>query len=85
MASVVVMSRMPRPGTDTRSWGYVHNLYVLPSHRDSGVGAELMAAAIDACRADGYEHLVLHPRSRAVPFYERLGFAPAVDLLQRPL
>ena len=85
MVSVVTMSRMPRPGTGTRPWGYVHNLVVLPSHRGSGIGAELMAAATDACRADGYEHLLLHPRPRAVPFYERLGFGPVTDLLQLPL
>ena len=85
MVSVVTMSRMPRPGAVTRSWGYVHQLFVLASHRDSGVGADLMTVAIDACRADGFEHLVLHPRPRSVPFYERRGFAPAADLLQRPL
>ena len=85
MVSVVVMSRMPRPGAATSSWGYVHNMYVLPAHRDAGIGAHLMAAAIDGCRADRFEHLTLHPRARAVPFYERLGFGPATDLLRRPL
>jgi GNAT superfamily N-acetyltransferase len=81
MVSVVTMTRMPRPGVPTRPWGYVHNLVVLPSHRGSGIGVELMTAAADACRADGYEHLLLHPRPRAVPFYERLGYGPATDLL----
>ena len=85
MVSVVTMSRMPRPGAHTSSWGYVHNMFVVPEQRSAGIGAQLMARAIDDCRADGYEHLVLHPRTRAVPFYERLGFGPAVDLLQRPL
>jgi GNAT superfamily N-acetyltransferase len=85
MVSVVTMTRMPRPNAHTPPWGYVHNLVVLPSHRGAGIGAELMAAAADACRADGYEHLLLHPRPRAVPFYERLGYRPPSDLLQLPL
>ena len=85
MASVVVMSRMPRPGVPTRAWGYVHNMFVAPAHRDGGIGAALLGAVIEACRADGFEHLTLHPRDRAVAFYERLGFRAVDDLLRRPL
>jgi GNAT superfamily N-acetyltransferase len=85
MVSVVTMSRMPQPGATPQPWGYVHQLVVLPPHRGAGIGAALMDAATNACRADGYEHLLLHPRERSVPFYERLGFAPVTDLVRRRL
>jgi GNAT superfamily N-acetyltransferase len=85
MVSVVDMRRMPRPGRSVRPWGYVHHVFVAAAHRDAGVGADLMAAAIDACRADGYEQLVLNPRARSRPFYERLGFRSAAHLVVLPL
>jgi GNAT superfamily N-acetyltransferase len=81
MASIVVMSRMPQPGRPPTAWGYVHHVYVRPEHRSGGVGAALMGALADAGRADGYERLVLHPRPRSAPFYERLGFRPVDDLV----
>lgn len=85
MLSVIVITRMPRPGRPTRPWGYVHNLFVLPAVRNAGVGRELMGEAIAACRAEGFERLVLHPRQRTIPFYARLGFTPVDDLLRLPL
>jgi GNAT superfamily N-acetyltransferase len=85
MVSVVTMRRMPWPGADVPSWGYVHQMFVVPAHRNDGTGSALLRAVVDACRAEGFEQLVLHPRPRAVPFYERLGFAPVGDLLRLPL
>jgi GNAT superfamily N-acetyltransferase len=85
MVSVVTMRRMPWPGADVPSWGYVHQMFVLPPHRDGGVGSALLRAVVTACRDEGFEQLVLHPRERSVPFYERLGFAPAGDLLRLDL
>jgi GNAT superfamily N-acetyltransferase len=81
MASVVEMRRMPQPGRPPRPWGYVHHVFVLVSHRDAGVGAALLEHLIGECRAAGYTRLVLHPRDRSWPFYERLGFRPADDLV----
>ena len=74
MVSVVHMDRMPRPGIPTSPWGYLHQLYVLPAHRDHGVGAALLRFVADECRADGYQQLVLNPTPRSVPFYRRLGY-----------
>jgi GNAT superfamily N-acetyltransferase len=85
MASIVTMRRMPAPGGGARPWGYVHHVYVEPAHRGVGVGAALLAAPIDACRADGFEHLLLHTRDRSRSFYERLGFAPAGRFMLLPL
>lgn len=81
MASIVVMTRMPQPGHQRPPWGYVHHVYVTPEHRNGGVGAALVGHVVAACRSDGFQRLVLHPRPRSVPFYERLGFTAADDLV----
>jgi GNAT superfamily N-acetyltransferase len=85
MVSVVTMRRMPQPGRTVAGWGYVHQMYVRPEHRNAGVGAELLAAAAATCRDEGFQHLLLHPTERAVPFYAREGFVPADFLLTRDL
>jgi len=85
MASVVTLTRMPQPGPPIASWGYVHQMYVRPEHRDAGVGTTLLAAVVDDCRAAGLSQLVLNPRPRSTPFYRRLGFAPADHLLRLEL
>lgn len=84
MLTVIIAQRMPQPGRPDSGWGYVHHLVVDPDHRSRGIGAALMDAAVAEARARGWSQLLLHPRPRSVPFYERAGFVPA-DLLVRRL
>ena len=67
-----------------RVWGYVANVYVVPSARDTGTGTLLLEAVTAHADEHGYARLVLSPSERSVPFYERAGFAPATSLMLRP-
>lgn len=52
-------------------------LYVLPEYQNAGIGRRLMAAAIDAARADGYDEIrlsYLDGNTHAGRFYARHGF-----------
>ena len=80
MANVKEYSRMPSPGRAPDSWGYVGNAFVRREHRSAGVGAVLMQALTTWTWERGYDKLRLSPATRAVPFYERLGFAPSALL-----
>jgi GNAT superfamily N-acetyltransferase len=58
--------------------GEVYAIYVTPERWGTGEGRALMAAAMEALRADGFEEAVLwvlddNPRARR--FYERAGWA----------
>ena len=81
MLNVTVFERMPRPGRPPSRWGYLGNAFVLRRHRNSGIGARLLAAAVGHAREAGFVRLVLAPSERSVPFYERAGFRPANDLM----
>lgn len=83
MVSVVTISRMPQPGRRPSEWGYVHHMVVRPDRRHEGVGTALLSAAMEGCRAAGFEQLLLHPRERSRPFYERLGFVAVGDAFLR--
>ena len=75
MANVKRYDRMPAAGMASAGWwGYVGNVFVLPQHRDGGIGAALMEALQAWAWEHGYEHLRLAPSSKAGPFYERLGY-----------
>ncbi|GLW93724.1 GNAT family N-acetyltransferase [Actinokineospora globicatena] len=81
---LVRVTRMPKAGQPAGAWGYLSNFFVLPEHRDAGVGAALMAALLKHAEEHGYPRVVLTPTKRAIPFYERAGFSPAESMLLRP-
>ena len=83
MMNLAVFERMPSPGRDAGSWGYLSNAFVLAAHRDQGIGSLLLRALLAHADAREYVRIVLRPSGRAIPFYERLGFSADNDLLVR--
>ncbi len=84
MAWVAVVSRPPRPGELVRLSADIQSVYVLPEHRNRGVGSELVQAATDHATRLGAARVTVHSGQHAVPLYERLGFESSRQLLQRP-
>ena len=66
-------------------FGFVHDLWVQPPHRGTGIASGLAAAAIDRFRAMGMSQVRLETavaNSEARRVFERLGFrAASVELL----
>ncbi|GAA5169572.1 hypothetical protein GCM10023321_65410 [Pseudonocardia eucalypti] len=85
MMHLAVFERMPRPGQPDTRWGYLSNAFVLPGHRDHGVGRALLDAVLAHARERGCVRVVLSPSDRAVPFYARAGFGPATMLMAQVL
>lgn len=54
----------------------IGRMAVLASVRGAGVGAALLSALVQGCRARGVREVMLHAQSDAVAFYQRHGFAP---------
>jgi GNAT superfamily N-acetyltransferase len=76
MMNLVIFERMPRPGLETGTWGYLANAFVLAASRNQGIGGQILAAVIDYADQHQYVRIVLRPSERAVPFYRRSGFVP---------
>lgn len=87
MANVKDYDRMPVAGrTSAGRWGHVGNVFVLPEHRNAGVGRALMEALIAWAGDAGLEHLRLAPSPLSKSFYARLGFvAGAIVELDPPV
>ena len=75
MANVKRYERMPVAGRTAGHWGYVGNVFVLPEHRNAGVGQALMEEIHGWAIREGMAHLRLAPSPLSVRFYERLGYA----------
>ena len=84
MLNLLTFTRMPRPGESRPNrWGYLANCYVRPEHRNSGLGARLLATCTAYADEQGFVRVVLSPSTRSVSFYTRGGFAPATSLMVR--
>jgi GNAT superfamily N-acetyltransferase len=82
MAWLVRVERVPGPGVWTRLAGTVQSAYVLPEHRDRGLGAALVGALLDEAAARGFDYVSVHPSQRSFPFYRRLGFRDSGRVLE---
>jgi GNAT superfamily N-acetyltransferase len=47
MVNVKLFERMPSPIAPAGRWGYLANLFVVPSARGAGIGSRLVEAAVD--------------------------------------
>jgi len=81
MAWLAILQRVPGPERWTRLSGFLQSVYVLPEHRNDGLGSRLLEALIDGARGEGLEYLSVHPSPRSFPFYRRLGFTGEGSLL----
>ena len=59
--------------------GQIGRMAVLAPWRRHGIGARLLALAVDTARQAGFERIFLHAQVTAVRFYERAGFVASGD------
>ena len=83
MAWVALAPRVPRPGAAERVSGDIQSVFVAPEHRGHGTGSALVQAATEHAIEHGAGRVTVHSGSRAVPVYERLGFASSPRLMMR--
>ncbi len=55
---------------------HIGRVAVLAAWRGRGVGSTMIAALVDAAGRRGDREVLLNAQVQALPFYERLGFAP---------
>ena len=74
VVSVRIIPMMPSPENLNDQFGYVTNTYVLPQHRNKGVGTSLLSEVKSWALREKLELLVVWPSDRAYPLYERAGY-----------
>jgi GNAT superfamily N-acetyltransferase len=66
--------RVPVPGMRDGPIGYLTNVYVVPEHRNAGLGAQMLDRVDAWCRQRRFSLVIVWPTERSRPFYRRGGF-----------
>lgn len=77
-----VVEKLPNPVSEPERLGYITSLYVIPSHRGAAVGTALLDTALDACRRERLDTVVLWPSNRSRTLYQRRGFVEQGDVME---
>lgn len=83
MAWLAIVQRVPRLGATARRSADIQAVFVVPEERGRGIGSALVQAAAQQAFGMGVSRVTVHSGRKAVPVYERLGFASSRQLLQR--
>ena len=75
----------PRPRETRTLEAHVINMFVLPEHRQVGLGRRLLDTALDAAEQRDVRTVVLHAAPDGRPLYESTGFRPHPDWMELPL
>lgn len=75
------VQKIPNPIAEREQLAYLSNLYVTVSAR-GGAGTRLLEAALDSCRANHIDRVVLWPSKRSVTLYVSHGFSHGGDVME---
>lgn len=82
---ITVIEKVPNPGSgEPERHAYLTNLYVRPAER-GGTGSALLEAALDWCRHERVDTVVLWPSERSRTLYARHGFDTSRAIMALPL
>jgi len=81
MAWLALTPRVPKVGGIERLSGDLQSCYVLPEHRDRGIGGRLVRAVTATAVLRGAEHVTVHTSPGSVRMYARNGFEHEERLL----
>lgn len=77
-----LIEKVPNPAVELEWHAYITNVFVQPSARGSGTGAQLMEAALAFCREKGVDSVILWPTEKSRTLYARHGFAVRDDIME---
>lgn len=77
LLSMFVIPRMPVPGREAGKLAYLGLLFVLPEHRNRGLGRSLLESAFDYARQNDVTKILLRSTEAAVGLYRQTGFETA--------
>lgn len=77
--------KVPNPADEPEAHAYLTNLYVEPEHRGRGLGSALLERAVEACRKEEVDSLILWPTVDSRSLYRRFGCAPPDGMFELDL
>jgi predicted N-acetyltransferase YhbS len=66
--------------TDQRCYGYLWNVYVVPTYRHQGIGRELTQRGVTHLKSLGCTRIILHASPFGQPLYAQMGFTTSNEM-----
>jgi GNAT superfamily N-acetyltransferase len=79
---VQLVEKVPRPGKVSPPFGYVTNVYTLPSYRTQKIGSKIHDEIAKWAREEKWDFLIVWPSDNSVTFYERNGFSKCKEAME---
>lgn len=80
-----IIDKVPRPGSGSGKFGYITNVYTIPSYRSQNIGTQLLTMVENWSMENNLEFMILWPSSNSVNFYERNGFRRCSEAVEKYL
>lgn len=80
---ILLRETQPRPSSSMREIPYLLSMYTEKHARRQGVATMITMAAVDWCRKQGYDRVVLHASREGRRVYEKLGFESSNEMRLR--
>lgn len=77
-----LVEKIPNPAPELEQHAYVTNVYVQPAARGAGAAGAMLEAALNFCRDNRVDSVVLWPTQRSRPLYARHGFIEPADMME---
>ena len=80
-----LIEKIPNPTREPELLGYITNVFVAESQRAQGIGSQLLTTAINFCKQEPVQAVILWPTEKSHSLYERHGFVAREDSLELTL
>jgi GNAT superfamily N-acetyltransferase len=79
---VELIEKIPNPVSEGESHAYITNFYVVNKSRGKKIGTKLLRAALNWCRRQKVDAVILWPSQRSRTIYRRHGFDISDDIFE---
>ncbi|KAB2334458.1 GNAT family N-acetyltransferase [Cytobacillus depressus] len=72
---IELIEKVPRPGSITRPFAFMTNVYTVKDFRNKGVGSQLLTAINEWAKKEQYEFIIVWPSDESVNYYKKNGYS----------
>jgi GNAT superfamily N-acetyltransferase len=77
-----LIEKIPNPTAESEVMAYITNVFVNEDSRGKGLGSSLLSVALEFCKRENIQTVILWPSEKSRTLYERHGFAVREDLME---
>lgn len=80
-----LIEKIPNPTAESELMAYITNVFVNEDSRGKGLGSSLLSVALEFCKRENIQTVILWPSEKSRTLYERHGFAVRDDVMELEL